>query len=342
MREFSDEVYNRLKKAGLSSSHITVTAKKKLYEGEPGKFLGCGHCEDLSKSLALANTIDNSAVLFQNAYSLFRRIGVKPIDVRGIGIHLRKLGGGSHSDNSNLHTTSGRSKKPSYEDCSGGISQLAALENTDEEDIDLEKNGLSDWSSAVSNPLRQSVLKFRSQSTNATKGTLEVSPSKPHEKQESVIQSPGECEISSSSIECKKRKSSITSYFGPVKPLHRKEEDNNLSPVINLSSSRDSGYNNNAVVKSERARASTYAIIDAEELDRDVLMALPSDIIAELRQAGVLNNNNLKDQGVPKVEDVQLQRDNQDFEVDEEFLAALPEELRAEQLQWIRQQRKIN
>eukprot|EP01035_Chromulina_nebulosa_P021945 gene21945-28413_t len=111
MREFSDEVYTRLKKAGLSSSHITVTAKKKLYEGEPGKFLGCGHCEDFSKSIALANTIDNSADLFQNAYSLFRRIGLKPIDVRGIGIHLRKLGGGSHSDNSHFHSTS-RSKKP--------------------------------------------------------------------------------------------------------------------------------------------------------------------------------------------------------------------------------------
>eukprot|EP01036_Dinobryon_divergens_P025847 gene25847-34435_t len=350
MREFSDEVYTRLKKAGLSSSHITVTAKKKLYEGEPGKFLGCGHCEDFSKSIALANTIDNSADLFQNAYSLFRRIGLKPIDVRGIGIHLRKLGGGSHSDNSHFHSTS-RSKKPSYEDSSGGISQLAALENTDEEDTDLEKNGLSDWSSAVSNPLRQSVLKFRSQSTNATKGTLEVSPSKPHEKQELILQSPGEVpihnhskiefEMPNSSIECKKRKSSITSYFGPVKNLHRNEEDNKLSP-IHRSSSRDSCSKNNAAFESERARASTYAIIDGEEVDRDVLMALPSDIIAELRQSGVLKDNHLKGQVVQKNENAQLQRDHQNFEVDEEFLAALPEELRAEQLQWIRQQRKIN
>ena len=363
MREFSEEVYNRLKKAGLSSSHITVTVKKKLYEGEPGKFLGCGHCEDFSKSSTLASTIDTSAVLFQNAYSLFRRIGVKPLDVRGIGIHLRKLGG-THSgnNNSNLHSAiSIRSKKPNYDDGStNGTSQLVALVDAEEDDLEPEKHGgPSDWSSAPSNPLRQSVLKFRSQSySNATNGTLEVSPSKPQEKLESLLQSPCEIPIrnnndnskfereipSNSAIECKKRKISITSYFGPVKNgLHHKEEDNKTS-TTNQSSSRDSCYTDKAVVEVvERVNTNTYhAIRNDEELDRDVLMALPPDIIAELRNAGVLNDNHHEGQGVPKADKAQLQCENLDFEVDEEFLAALPEELRAEQLQWIHRQRKIN
>lgn len=350
MQEFSEEVFNRLKKAGMSSSHITVNVKKRLYEGEPGKFLGCGHCEDCSKSLSLANTIDTSAELFQNAYSLFRRIGVKPLDVRGIGIHLRRLGG-SHPGGSSLHSAVGSSsKKPIHSDgTTCGISQLAALEDAEEEedDLELEKNDLGDGSSSASNPLRQSVLKFRSQSSNA----LPVSLSTAHQTRDSQLHSPGEIKVhnnnskldrttSSSETECKKRKGSITAFFGPTVKKRIHAEDTNISSFLDSYApsqlkEREKGKKFGA----ERA-TSNYAIIkDEDELDRDVLLALPADVIAELRNAGLLKGYHHGGPEAPQSEDMSKPPD---FEVDEEFLAALPEELRAEQLQWIKQQRKIN
>lgn len=90
--ELSGEVVTRLHRAGMhSAAHVSVTAKKKLYEGEPDKFLGCGHCDDLSRSLVPGRAVDTTEALYQHVAALYREIGVMPTDVRGIGIHLKKL-----------------------------------------------------------------------------------------------------------------------------------------------------------------------------------------------------------------------------------------------------------
>jgi hypothetical protein len=91
LREFSEDIFQRLAANDLAASHLTVNVKKKLYQGEPGKFLGCGHCQDFSKSTQTALPIRSAAQLFEQVHLLYREIGVPFPEVRGVGIHLKRL-----------------------------------------------------------------------------------------------------------------------------------------------------------------------------------------------------------------------------------------------------------
>lgn len=91
LRDLSEEVYGRLGRSGHTAKQVTVDVKKKLYEGEPGKFLGCGHCLDLSKSIIPGRAIASADALYRCVSTLYKEIGLQPQDVRGIGIHLKKL-----------------------------------------------------------------------------------------------------------------------------------------------------------------------------------------------------------------------------------------------------------
>lgn len=91
LRRFCDEVYTRLHSSRWMAKHITVTAKKKLYEGEPGKFLGCGHCQDYSRSVQLQQYLRDVDELYKHVVGLFKEMALVPTDVRGVGIHLKKL-----------------------------------------------------------------------------------------------------------------------------------------------------------------------------------------------------------------------------------------------------------
>eukprot|EP01040_Poterioochromonas_malhamensis_P014522 gene14522-16079_t len=89
--EFTEEVYQRLNQNDYLASHVTVTMKKRLYEGEPGKFLGCGHCQDLSKAMNCVSPIKSKDQLHQYVTQLVQEINIPIPDIRGVGIHLKKL-----------------------------------------------------------------------------------------------------------------------------------------------------------------------------------------------------------------------------------------------------------
>ena len=89
LKELCDEVYKRMKTAGISSRHVTVNAKKRNYKGEPTKYLGCGHCLDYSKSQSTDRFISNSHYLFQISLALLLGLKIPPMEIRGIGIHLK-------------------------------------------------------------------------------------------------------------------------------------------------------------------------------------------------------------------------------------------------------------
>ncbi|KAJ3291053.1 hypothetical protein HDU79_002721 [Rhizoclosmatium sp. JEL0117] len=91
VRELSQEVHQRMEKSGVQGRHITVKVKKKLYDGEPTKFLGCGHCLDLSKSKTLEASVIDEDRLYREALALFKELGVGALDLRGVGIHVSKL-----------------------------------------------------------------------------------------------------------------------------------------------------------------------------------------------------------------------------------------------------------
>lgn len=93
VNDFCEEVYSRMVKYDYIAYSLTVNMKKKLYEGEPGKFLGCGHCEDHSKSIQCPSNapIQSLSILKKHVNQLVKEINLVPSDIRGIGIHLKKL-----------------------------------------------------------------------------------------------------------------------------------------------------------------------------------------------------------------------------------------------------------
>ncbi|KAJ3398198.1 deoxycytidyl transferase [Chytriomyces hyalinus] len=116
IRELSAEVCTRLDKSGVQGKHITLKLKKKLYDGEPHKFLGCGPCTDMSKSKSVEMPIANVAQMAKEALALFRDLNVAAPDVRGVGIHVSKLvnKGAASKGQTMLRFTSSDTKPASF------------------------------------------------------------------------------------------------------------------------------------------------------------------------------------------------------------------------------------
>ncbi len=57
--------------------------------GEPIKFLGCGICDNLSRSLTLARFTDDGGEVGRAARELLRALRVPPDQIRGMGLAVR-------------------------------------------------------------------------------------------------------------------------------------------------------------------------------------------------------------------------------------------------------------
>ncbi|KAI8808125.1 hypothetical protein BJ742DRAFT_291473 [Cladochytrium replicatum] len=91
MENLAGEVSARMVKHGLKGKRITLTCKRKRYEGEPAKVLGHGDCDNLSRSANLAFAANDRKLIFSNAWTLLKELNVHPVDVRGLGISATKL-----------------------------------------------------------------------------------------------------------------------------------------------------------------------------------------------------------------------------------------------------------
>ncbi|KAI9328321.1 hypothetical protein DFJ73DRAFT_861879 [Zopfochytrium polystomum] len=89
--ELCREVEGRLKRVNVLGRQITFKLKRKLYDGEPMKFLGCGHCADLSKSFLFDKFVDDADLIHREAVKLFRGLDVPATEIRGVGIQVSKL-----------------------------------------------------------------------------------------------------------------------------------------------------------------------------------------------------------------------------------------------------------
>ncbi|TPX32278.1 DNA-directed DNA polymerase [Synchytrium microbalum] len=93
--QLAEEIHKRMTRCRVKGRHIHVTLKKRLYEGEPPKILGCGHCENLSKSKDLSFNIFTKAQIFREGWELIKSIRsssqVAADEIRGVGIHITKL-----------------------------------------------------------------------------------------------------------------------------------------------------------------------------------------------------------------------------------------------------------
>ncbi|CAL9198055.1 DNA repair protein REV1-like isoform X1 [Musa acuminata AAA Group] len=86
------EVSLRLQGCGLQGRAITLKVKKrKKGAKEPLKFMGCGDCESVSRSITVPVATDNVVALQRIAKQIFASFHVDVKEVRGIGLHMTKL-----------------------------------------------------------------------------------------------------------------------------------------------------------------------------------------------------------------------------------------------------------
>uniref|UniRef100_A0A0D3GK68 DNA repair protein REV1 n=1 Tax=Oryza barthii TaxID=65489 RepID=A0A0D3GK68_9ORYZ len=92
----SKEVCLRLEGCGVQGRTITLKLKtRRKGAGEPIKFMGCGDCETVSRSMTIAGATDNPVTLQRIAKQLFSSFCVDVKEVRGVGLKISRL---EHAD----------------------------------------------------------------------------------------------------------------------------------------------------------------------------------------------------------------------------------------------------
>ncbi|GJQ78066.1 Rev1 [Trypoxylus dichotomus] len=93
LESLSKEVYNRLSEINMRAKTITLKLLIRA-EGAPketAKYLGCGVCDAINKSVTTNHYLENSQIIFKEAKNLYERLNIIPEDLRGVGIQLSKL-----------------------------------------------------------------------------------------------------------------------------------------------------------------------------------------------------------------------------------------------------------
>ncbi|TVU08622.1 hypothetical protein EJB05_42031, partial [Eragrostis curvula] len=90
------EVSLRLQGCGVQGRTITLKVKtRRKGAGEPLKYMGCGDCETMSRSMTIAGATDSFVTLQRIAKQLFASFSADVKEVRGVGLTMSKL---EHAD----------------------------------------------------------------------------------------------------------------------------------------------------------------------------------------------------------------------------------------------------
>ncbi|KAI4454561.1 dna repair protein rev1 [Holotrichia oblita] len=93
LESLSKEVYSRLSEIKMKAKTITLKLLIRA-EGAPketAKYLGCGVCDAINKSITTSYYLENPQHIFKEAKNLYERLSIVPDDLRGVGIQLSKL-----------------------------------------------------------------------------------------------------------------------------------------------------------------------------------------------------------------------------------------------------------
>jgi len=272
----------------------------------------------------LSSAVDSSAALFRHAYGLLLKIAVKPDDIRGIGIHLKKLPECNHGSGKSiadmLSNNQGRSNVP-------GSAQLAVFSSNSEDDDDYQNNDIEgnalttnirgklsqrelayvpvSGADRIVDPIATTEIKFNKSDID-TSQHLVLPPRVVSKKQKSSSPPGGR---------------SITTFFKKIS--NDIEIASQSQSCIQIPASKN----------------------QSDPIDPTIFAALPVDIRLELQSAGFRVPQQQQDSGKPvEKEASEFNEMCAELKVDPTFLAALPEDIRLEQLEWMRQgkRRKIS
>ncbi|KAJ2156286.1 deoxycytidyl transferase [Coemansia sp. RSA 552] len=92
VRRLASEVCTSMKAFDRTGSLVTLKVKRRQEgQGKPGKFLGHGICDSLSKSASLPQMTSDPAKIAGACTRLLQMIAVDPLDIRGVGIQVQRL-----------------------------------------------------------------------------------------------------------------------------------------------------------------------------------------------------------------------------------------------------------
>ncbi|CAG8482857.1 2960_t:CDS:10 [Paraglomus brasilianum] len=92
LHELCEEAVKRLKDVKLKTKSVMLKIKlRKPEAGAPPKLLGCGDCDNFSKSKTFAYYTDSFELIWNECLALLKQFGCSCVEIRGIGIQLQKL-----------------------------------------------------------------------------------------------------------------------------------------------------------------------------------------------------------------------------------------------------------
>lgn len=92
-KELSEEVKRRLDTARVKAHLITLKLLVRHPDApfEPDKFMGCGQCNAVNKSVSLIQPTNSAEIIATEGIALFKKTGVDVKEVRGIGVQCQRL-----------------------------------------------------------------------------------------------------------------------------------------------------------------------------------------------------------------------------------------------------------
>ncbi|XP_063679934.1 DNA repair protein REV1-like isoform X1 [Bolinopsis microptera] len=88
-----DELEKRMKNENVVGSLVTLKMKERSENAavEPIKYMGHGICDNVSKSVNIANATNSGKVIHSKVMSLVNSMTLNPEDLRGVGVQMSKL-----------------------------------------------------------------------------------------------------------------------------------------------------------------------------------------------------------------------------------------------------------
>ncbi|XP_067140610.1 DNA repair protein REV1 isoform X2 [Centruroides vittatus] len=93
LKELSEEIQNRLLKNEAKGKSVTLKLKIRKDDApkETSKFMGHGVCNNITKTLQLANATNNSVTISKACTVLLQNLKINPENIRGMGIQIGRL-----------------------------------------------------------------------------------------------------------------------------------------------------------------------------------------------------------------------------------------------------------
>ncbi|XP_011495357.1 PREDICTED: DNA repair protein REV1 [Ceratosolen solmsi marchali] len=317
LKKLSLEISDRLKKVNLKGKSINLKGMFRAKEApnEPKKFMGHGHCDIINKSKNLFTATDDPVIITREVLHLWNQLNQNPADARGIGIQITKLEAKNKSHGSTLLKFIDKNKSENKRD-----HKMNSLTNVN---IINEQNRVE-----------CDIMKFQDSNKDRCE---EVAINNNHNSLEAnnIIESTENQQDTAQSN--KKNLNNLQNkHERDNESINPSMEDQNSKLSSQLKQTRQSEYFKQI---KPHSKAGKIKIPDINEIDMKVLIELPETIRNEILNEYKESNKSIEKSTTieqhcnrenKSTSSIRLDSDLSFSQIDPEFIAALPNEIKNE------------